>query len=162
MIDTDPTTIGTIGTVVGVVVGAFGMFRYIAGIKDTLSTRITSEAAGLSTRITSEADKADTKIDSVSRETRLLVEKLSESEAKSRSELAGTMMNAIADMRRDTKALDEKFNTMRSEMIRRSDLAETRQEIVTALERQDRARAELADKLERNIESTLRGNRPRK
>jgi hypothetical protein len=162
MIDTDPNTIGTIGTVVGVVVGAFGMFRYVAGIKDTLSTRITSEAAGLAIRITSEAEKADTKIDSVSRETRLLVEKLSESEAKSRSELAGTMTNAIADMRRDTKALDEKFNAMRSEMIRRSDLAETRQEIVTALERQDRARAELADKLEKKIEAALLGNRARK
>jgi hypothetical protein len=162
MIDTDPTIIGTIGTVVGVVVGAFGIFRFIAGIKDTLGTRITSEAAGLSIRITSEAEKADTKIGSVSRETRLLVEKLSESEAKSRGELAGTMMNAISDIRRDTKALDEKLTAMRGEMIRRSDLAETRQEIVTALERQDRARAELADKLEKKMESSLLGNRARK
>ena len=57
--DVEPATIGTIGTIVGIVVGAFGMFRYVAGIKDTLSTRITTEA-----------EKADTKINSVSRETR--------------------------------------------------------------------------------------------
>jgi len=159
MIDTEPTTIGTIGTVVGVVFGAFGIFRYIAGIKDTLGTRITSEAAGLGIRITSEAEKADTKIGSVSRETRLLIEKLSESEAKSRGELGGTMMNAIADIRRDTKALDEKFNAMRGEMIRRSDLSEIRQEIMGALDRQDRARADLGDKLEKKIEAIMLGHR---
>src|SRR6266446_4555954 len=132
MIDTDPTIIGTIGTVVGVVVGAFGIFRYIAGIKDTLGTRITSEAAGLGIRITSEAEKADTKIGSVSREARLLIEKLSESEAKSRGELGGTMMNAIADIR---------------------------QEIMGALDRQDRARADLGDKLEKKIEAIMLGHR---
>jgi hypothetical protein len=140
----DPQTIGTIGTVAGILVGAFGLFRYVAGIKDTLATRITTEA-----------EKAGTKIEAVSRETRLLVDKLSESEAKSRSELSNTMMAAIADMRRDAKALDEKFNMMQRDMIRRADLGEMRQEIVGALKDQDRARAELGDKLERKIEVML-------
>jgi preprotein translocase subunit SecF len=146
----DTGTIGTVGTIVGIVVGAFGMFRFVAGIKDTLGTRITTEA-----------EKADTKINSVSRETRLLVEKLSESEAKSRAELSGNMMNAIADMRRDAKGLDEKFNAMRGEMIRRSDLSEIRQEIMGALDRQDRARADLGDSLEKKIEAIMLGYRAR-
>jgi hypothetical protein len=141
-INIDNGLIGTVGTIVGIVVGAFGMFRYIAGIKDSLTTRIATEA-----------DKADTKINSMSRETRMLIEKLSESEAKSRSELSNNMMNAIGDMRRDAKALDEKFNGMQREMLRRADLNEARQEIVTALDRQDRARGEMGDKLEKKIEA---------
>ncbi len=136
-----PTVLNIVGiaaSLAAIFFGAFGIFRNIAGIESALRTLINSES-----------DKTNLKIESVEKSSRLLTEAFSEREAKSRHDLSNSVMGALSDMRRDTKALDDKINTMRSEMIRRSDLNEARADIMTGLDRQDRMRTDAMDKLEK-------------
>jgi hypothetical protein len=61
-------------------------------------------------------------------------------------------------MRRDGKNLDDKMNLVQREMIRRSDIAEIRQEIMTAIDRQERNQSDAADKMEKRFEKLLAQN----
>jgi hypothetical protein len=140
--DLSPNTlIALVGLVVALIANALAMFRYIAGMRDTLTEKIFAEAA-----------KADIKIDGVSREGRLLIEKVSESEGKSRHEFSSAVTGSLTEMRRDGKALEDKLNVMQREMIRRADLAEIRQEIMGAIDRQERSCNEALSKLEKRVE----------
>ena len=141
------TLIALIGLVVALVANAFAMFRYIAGMRDTLTEKIFAEAA-----------KADTKIDAITRETRLMIEKVSESESKSRQEFSTFVSGSLTETRRDSKTLEDKLNTMQREMIRRSDLSEIRQEIMGAIDRQERSCNEALSKLEKRVELLLTKN----
>jgi uncharacterized protein with von Willebrand factor type A (vWA) domain len=135
------TLIELIGLVVVLIANALAMFRYIAGMRDTLTEKIFAEVA-----------KADMKIDAVARETRLLIEKASESESKSRQEFSSFVTSSLNEARRDGKTLEDKLNTMQREMIRRSDLTEIRQEIMGAIDRQERSCNEALSKLEKRVE----------
>jgi uncharacterized protein with von Willebrand factor type A (vWA) domain len=135
------TLIELIGLVVVLIANALAMFRYIAGMRDTLTEKIFAEVA-----------KADMKIDAVARETRLLIEKASESESKSRQEFSSFVTGSLNEARRDGKTLEDKLNTMQREMIRRSDLTEIRQEIMGAIDRQERSCNEALSKLEKRVE----------
>jgi hypothetical protein len=140
--DVSPNTlIALVGLVVALIANALAMFRYVAGMRDTLTEKIFAEAA-----------KADAKIDAITRETRLLIEKVSESEGKSRQEFSATASAALTDMRRDSKLLEDKLNVMQREMIRRPDLSEIRQEIMTAIDRQERSCNDALGKLEKRVE----------
>jgi uncharacterized protein with von Willebrand factor type A (vWA) domain len=146
--DISPNTlIELIGLVVVLIANALAMFRYIAGMRDTLTEKIFAETA-----------KADVKIDAVARETRLLIEKASESESKSRQEFSNFVTGSLNEARRDGKTLEDKLNTMQREMIRRSDLTEIRQEIMGAIDRQERSCNEALSKLEKRVEMLFSKN----
>ena len=57
-----------------------------------------------------------------------------------------SLQAAIAEMRRDTRALDEKVTLMRVEMIRRSDLSEAVQGLLVVLDRQENRFKAMLDK----------------
>jgi len=86
------------------------------------------------------------KRDGVIEPTRLMIEAVRETEARSRNELSTSLQAAIAEMRRDTRALDEKVTLMRVEMIRRSDLSEAVQGLLVVLDRQENRFKAMLDK----------------
>jgi hypothetical protein len=88
----------------------------------------------------------------------MLIDKASESESRSRQEFATAVTASFAEMRRDGKNLDDKMNLVQREMIRRSDIAEIRQEIMTAIDRQERNQSDAADKMEKRFEKLLAQN----
>jgi hypothetical protein len=146
--DLSPNTlIALVGLVVALVANALAMFRYIAGMRDTLTEKIFAEAA-----------KADTKIESITRETRLLIEKASESESNSRQEFSTVVTGSLNEMRRDAKLIEDKINMLQREMIRRPDLSEIRQEAVAAIDRQERGYHEALGRLEKRLELFLSKN----
>jgi uncharacterized membrane protein YgaE (UPF0421/DUF939 family) len=141
------TLIALVGLIVALIVNALAIFRYVAGTRDTLLEKIYAETT-----------KADNKIDAVTRETRMLIDKASESESRSRQEFATAVTASFAEMRRDGKNLDDKMNLVQREMIRRSDIAEIRQEIMTAIDRQERNQSDAADKMEKRFEKLIAQN----
>jgi hypothetical protein len=154
--DVSPNTlIALVGLVVALIANALAMFRYVAGMRDTLTEKIFAEAAKVDAKTDALAAKADVRADALARETRLLVEKVSESEGKSRQEFAAAATGSLADMRRDSKLLEDKLNVMQREMIRRPDLSEMRQEIMSGIDRQERSCNDALGKLEKRVESLL-------
>lgn len=117
---------------------AFAVFRYIAGIRDALTTRLSADKEALAARISTESDKWGAKIDALAEQTRLMIEAVREGEQRSRSELAQNLQAALLEVRRDTRSLDEKVTSMRVEMIRRTDLTEAVNGVLVALDRQDK------------------------
>jgi hypothetical protein len=67
-----------------------------------------------------------------------MVETLREGEQRSRNELATNLQSALAEVRHDTRALDEKMTSMRVEMVRRQDLNEAVKGLMEALDRQEK------------------------
>jgi hypothetical protein len=143
------TLIALVGLIVALIVNALAIFRYVAGTRDTLIEKIYAETT-----------KADNKIDAVTRETRMLIDKALESESRSRQEFATAVTASFAEMRRDGKNLDDKMNLVQREMIRRSDIAEIRQEIMTAIDRQERNQTDTVDKMEKRFECLPRTFEP--
>jgi hypothetical protein len=127
-----------LGAFFGAVGFAVAVFRYIVGIRETLSSRMLADKETLNTRIATEAEKASNKIDAVVEQTRLMIESVREAEARSRNELSTALQAALAEVRRDTRALDEKVTSMRVEMVRRSDLTDAVNGLMGALDRQEK------------------------
>jgi|SRR5215471_20665182 len=127
-----------LGAFLGALGFALAVFRYIVGIRDGLSARMQADKEALNTRITTEAEKAANKIDAVVEQTRTMVETLREGEQRSRNELATNLQSALAEVRHDTRALDEKMTSMRVEMVRRQDLNEAVKGLMEALDRQEK------------------------
>jgi hypothetical protein len=142
----EPNNIGAITAIIGLLGFAFAVFRYIVGIRDALSARVQADKETLNTRISSESEKLASRVDAVAEQTRLMIEAVRETEARSRNELSSTLQAAIAEVRRDTRALDEKVTSMRVEMIRRSDLSEAVQGLLVALDRQEKRFEAMLDK----------------
>jgi regulator of protease activity HflC (stomatin/prohibitin superfamily) len=134
----EPNNIGVMTAIVGVLGFAFAVFRYIAGIRDSLSTRIAAHKDTLATLVSTETEKLKAKGEASAEQTRLMIEAVREAEARSRSELASNLQSALAEVRRDTRALDEKMTSMRVEMIRRADLTEAINGVLAALDRQEK------------------------
>lgn len=130
--------IAAVTAVVGILGFAFAVFRYIAGIRDALGAAMRAEDEKLATRVATESEKAQTRIDAAVEQMRLMVEAVREGEARSRNELSANLQSALIEVRRDTKALDEKVTSMRVEMIRRSDLSDAINGVLTALDRQEK------------------------
>ncbi len=114
------TLIALVGLIVALIVNALAIFRYVAGTRDTLLEKIYAETT-----------KADNKIDAVTRETRMLIDKASESESRSRQEFATAVTASFAEIR---------------------------QEIMTAIDRQERNQSDAADKMEKRFEKLLAQN----
>jgi hypothetical protein len=127
-----------LGSFLGAVAFAVAAFRYIVGVRDALNAKIELTKEVVNTRITTEAEKAAQKTDAVIEHSRLMIEAVRETEGRSRNELAATLQTALGEVRRDTRALDEKVTQMRVEMVRRPDLAEAVKSLLDALDRQEK------------------------
>ncbi len=145
------TLIALIGLLVAVIANTLAVFRYVAGMRDTLTEKIFAEAA----KADAKSDAVAARAEAVAHETRLLIEKVSESESKSRQEFSAAAAGSLAEMRRDGKLLEDQLNVMQREMIRRSDLTQMRQEITAAIDRQERSCNDALGKLEKRVESLL-------
>jgi hypothetical protein len=147
------TIIALVGLVIAIIFNALAVFRYIAGLRDLLNDRIFTEA-----------EKSNARSEAIAREVRLMIENLAEREAKARQDFAATTSAAILEVRRDSKAIEDKFHTLQRETITRGDLdplrneiTQLRQEVMAAMDRQERNRNEALDKLEKRVETMVRG-----
>jgi len=134
-----------IGGIIAIVMLSFTIFRYVAGIRDILTEKISSETK-----------TSDTKIDSVSRETRLLIEKLQENISKTQHDFANSIMGLLKDVRADAKILEEKYNNIIRDMVKQEDLRVMRSELVGALKEQDRSRVDALDRLEQRLTAAMK------
>jgi phage terminase large subunit GpA-like protein len=127
-----------ISAFIGAVGFAVAVFRFVVGVRDALSTRLEADVDKLNTRVSTADEKFSARIEALLEQTRLMIEAVREGEQRSRTELANNLQTALNEVRRDTRALDEKVTSMRVEMVRRTDLTEAVNGLLAGLDRQEK------------------------